>query len=183
MDANSLSNLGTECVVRIKLRRDRKLTGIVAAVGAKWALLHNIRDLDLDGMVAVRLNDIRKVSASHARDELVARSLRQRGLFPTPVSGTALDTTAELLVYLKRQRQFVAAFPEGRRPGSCHWGYITNVDATRKSFALMELTPAAMWDAEPTTWRFREIRRIQIDDEHLGALESLAGSPPAITLS
>jgi hypothetical protein len=177
VNLTKLTAIGSSCGVQVWRKHGDCLCGVIAATGRKWMLLHVVWDLDLNGLTAIRLSDIKKLSIDNRGDDVLVRSLQQRAIFPRPVEGMDLDTTSELLADVQRRHRLVTVHPERRWPGTCHVGFVTGIDSSRKRFSMLELSPAAVYDGQPTLWRFRDVRRIELADTYAAALESLAGQP------
>lgn len=179
MDLDDLARLaGAETVVRVVRTHGDVLDGLVAGVGRKWLLLHVVDDLNLCGLTAVRLGDVRRVKIDRSGDDVVMRSLRQRGLVPSAVD-MKLDRTSDVLADLRSRCTLLTIHPDRRWPGSCHVGTVTSIDANRRRFCLLEVSPSAVWDETAAVWRFRDVRRIDIADPYAEALAAVAGPPPS----
>lgn len=168
-------------IVRVTRRVGDRLGGVVAGVGERWLLLHRLVELQLDGLCAVRRRDITKVRAATSGDHVAERSLRQRGVFPTPVTSVGLDRTGDVLEGLGALG-IVTIHVERYRDHVCFLGVVGAVDRERKRFELLELSPSATWDTGPTPWRFRGVSRVEAVGGYDAALGALAGPPPSPAL-
>ncbi len=163
----------------VRLRRRPRfaqdLDGFVVGVGAKWALLQNTRDGGhLDGWIAVRVADVRRIRAHDSFERRVAE--RQSEWPPAPPLPVALDRTADLL-------RSVAAEPligiEKERERSAQWiGTVEGVDHGR--VWLHEIDPQARWKGRELGYRLRAITRVQLRTEYLNALASVAPVQPEV---
>jgi len=180
VDLDDLARLaGAETVVRVVRTRGDALDGLIAGVGRNWLLLHVVHDLNLCGLTAVRLGDVRRVKIDRSGHDVVIRSLRQRGLVPSAAVDMNLDRTTDVLADLQSRGTLLTIHPDHRWPGTCHVGTVTNIDANRRRFHFLELSPSAAWDETATVWRFRDVRRIDISDPYAEALAAVAGPPPS----
>lgn len=165
--------------VRLVRRDGDDLQGIVAALGTKWMLIHRVWDLRLEGLSAVRIRDIKRVEVDRGWNDVVVRSLRERGIFPQPVNQLDLGSTGAMVVSLQRHHDIITIHPERLGSTVCHVGTICSVEPAAKTVSLLELSPSAEWDVLPTVWRFRDITRVDVADQYASALYSLAGHPVA----
>jgi hypothetical protein len=163
--------------VATKRKYGDDISGVVAAVGQKWIVLHDARDLAIDGLVAMRIADLTSFKIDSSGKSVVLRSFRNRNLFHGPVAGLRLDSTADALLSLSEIAPLVVVHPDRRWPGTCHLGRISSLDREAKKFELLEVAPSAVWDEEPSAWRFRDIRLIQVGDKYSSAIFDLAGEP------
>ncbi len=175
MDRSKLTDDDIGSVVRLARRHGDVLHGVVAALGRRWVIVHVLHDLELDGLAAVRRRDLMEVGADRSSDNIIRRVLDARSQFPASVSGATLDDTAATLAFLGRSgATTVTVHPEARRPGTCHLGRVTRIDRERKRFDLLEMSPDASWDDEPTRWRFKDVTQISIGSNYSNGLDLVA---------
>lgn len=173
-----MGNKRKKFVVRVRCACGDPLTGVVLATGRRWLVLHTVWDLQLANPQAVRLRDVTRIEVDDSGDYVAARALLHRGFVLEDLSGLDFDSTAGALRSMARLGSVLTIHPERRWPGTCHLGELGAVDAERKRFALWELTPRATWDAEPTTWRFRDVTLIEARDPYAETIAALAGPRP-----
>jgi hypothetical protein len=166
-------------LVHVKRKGLDSFRGITAAVGLKWIAFHLIHDLEILSLTAVRRSEISSMKYVDTSDSVVVRSLRNRNVFPREEIGLRLDTTADALESLTELTPLITIHPERRRPGVCNLGLVCSMDRVAKKFDFLHVDPAAVWDLEPTSWRFRDVRRIEVRDLYGAAIFDLAGDPAA----
>jgi hypothetical protein len=161
--------------VRRNIRGADVLDGYVQAVGAKWMLLAVLRDVTLDGFVALRLKDIAKAERCYA-PKFWRRALELRGEWPpaAPMDEITLDGIRGLLE--PAGEALVAVYIEREDPGVCFIG--VPVKVTRRRLHLTEVTAKAKWRTDGSRWDLKSITRVDFGDRYMRALTAVAGPRP-----
>ncbi|MFZ1175101.1 MAG: hypothetical protein WAO15_02245 [Mycobacterium sp.] len=154
------------------------LEGYVLAIGPKWTLLANLADDGtLDGYVAIRTRDIARVQR-HLKGDFPTRLLTARGQWPPrlPEPIPPLDATAALLQTLAAAAPTVTVHVENDDPEVCFIG--APVGWTAGALWMQEISPSATWDDTLSTWRYRDVTRVDVGARYEAALYEVAGPPP-----
>ncbi len=159
----------------VRRRCGDPVRGFVVAVGRRWLLIRSCHLTELGALVAVRLDDAIDV-VPDPFGGVVARALELRSELPVASTdhGKALDRTSTLLMWASMQFGCLTLFSERRFPTTRHVGIIVSVDSRAKRFTMSELGPDARWWPRPFRWRFRELRRIELDDRYARDLLAVA---------
>ncbi|MFF8830923.1 hypothetical protein [Streptomyces sp. NPDC015131] len=154
-----------------------RLEGFVVGTGPAWTLLAVCSDIRLDGWAAVRTPDITKVRRRGDETSLTVRALRRSGQWPVrmPDPAVELDDLPALVRSAGEGFGLVAVHAEHRDPDCCWIG--APVRLRRASLRLREVDPDARWSDEPTTFRFRDITRVDFGDHYARVLREFAGTP------
>jgi len=167
---------GTEELVRVhrNIPKADRVEGFVVGIGERWVLL-NLFDSDmfLDGYVALRLNDIRRIERRGGPDSFPLRALRHFGESPRTPDEVGLDTSEGLLTSLGSKYPLLIIHVERLDPKVCYVGKF--VATSKRSLRLLEISPDASWDEKPTKWPLSEIRRVEVGSRYAEALHAIGG--------
>ncbi len=153
-----------------------QLDGFVVGHGSEWLLLALVgTGIEFDGHVAVRLGDLSKVELR--RDSFARQVLAARGQWPPASAEVDLDTAEGLVRSAADLQPLVTLHIEAIDPDVCFIG--RPVRFTKRSVRLLEITPRAVWEAQPTKCRFRVITRVDFGSGYEDALAMIGGAPPA----
>jgi hypothetical protein len=174
------AKLATALSERTLVRVEREIDegwcdAYVVALGDGWVLLavvgHGIRP---NGYEAIRLRDITKFleRAPHATfvEAALARKKIKR---PEPLNIDITDA-ASILGGVP-QYPLVSIHREVADAEVCHIGRVSSL--TKKSVFLLEVTPDATWEAEPTPYALSEITKIGFGDPYSEALALVNAAP------
>jgi hypothetical protein len=162
--------------VRFKSRFEHtSVRGYVVDVGPKFFLVSVVSDrIWFDGFECFRVGDVREFrpdpyavfaeSALKKRGERVPKKPR--------VSVTRID---ELLLSAGREFPLVTIQREQVDPHVCWIGRILSVERGRVS--LLGITPAAIWEKRPESYRLSEITRVSFGADYEAALHLVGGDP------
>ena len=89
-----------------------------------------------------------------------------------------LDNAGSTLQSLARAFPLVTIFRERLDPDVCNIGWLIGVDAT--SFGLQEINPGAKWERKVTTYRLRDVTRIDAGRAYEESLWLVGGEPPPL---
>lgn len=158
--------------------RSDKLDGFVVGLGHAWLLLavldHNIY---LNGFAALRVADVKKVNRRGGPNSFVGRALAARGEWPPSGANVDLDDLAQLVRNAAEVAPLVTLHIEAEDPAVCFIG--RPVRFTRRSVHLVQITPEAEWDDEPTKWKFTDVTRVDFGGRYEEALSLIGGTPSA----
>jgi hypothetical protein len=170
--------VGTEELVRVRrgIRKADRVEGFVVGVGEQWVLL-NLFDPDmfLDGYVALRLRDIRRVERRGGPDSFPLRALQHFGQSRRPLKGVDLDTIDGLLASLGSVYPLLLVYVEELHPEVCYVGKY--VSTSKRNLRLLEISPRATWDDKPTEWPLKAISRVEVGTRYAEALHAVGGKP------
>lgn len=163
-------------LVRLERGELEPLEGYAVGVGEQWCLLALLDPaLVLDGHVALRLEDIRRVR-TRPRQEVAQGALVLREQWPPCApDGVELDDVRSVVTSLAAP--LVTVHPEHDDPDVCFVGVPRGFG--RRTLWLRELTPAATWTNDVTKHRVDGITRVDVGGQYEQALLALAGPPPA----
>lgn len=147
--------------------------GYVLDVGPRFFLLAVVNDrVWFDGFECFRVSDVRKPTADPYTD-FVEAALRKRGERRAARPRVDVTSIEKLLLSAGRCFPLVTIHREKIDPDVCHIGRVTAVRGGEVS--LLEISPNATWDHEPTTYRLREITRVGFGADYENALHLVAG--------
>jgi hypothetical protein len=160
------------------IRGADRLEGFALDVGRRWLLLHKAsHDMFLDGYVAIRVGDVKKVTPWDGTDGFPARALKHFGEIPhAPAPALDLSSTPALLAAVAAISQVVTIHIERKDRTVCYIG--KPLGASSKMLWLRGITPAAKWETKLMKWRFRDITRVEFGGRYEQALHAVGGDPP-----
>ena len=160
--------------VRIHRRFDAfGIRGYVLAVGPTFFLLALVNDrLRYDGFECFRIADLESIERDPYADFAEA-ALRARGLRKPRLPKIKLDSLSELLESAARIFPLITVHLEVTEPDICHIGQV--VATNRSQVALLEIGPDAEWESEATTYRLKDITRVNFGGDYEGALHLVGG--------
>jgi hypothetical protein len=151
--------------------------GFVVAAGAKWVVMAVIEDaIRPGGFQAFRLRDVTGFGdpAPHAVFKEAALD-RKKIKRPEP---RIIDLTdaASIMTEAMKTYPLVTVHREVADPEICHVGRVVSV--TKQRVSLLEITPDATWEDEPTSHLLSEITRVDFGGPYEEAL-ALVADPKA----
>jgi hypothetical protein len=161
-------------VVRRNLWKADHLEGYVVDLADRWVLLHLVREVDLNGWAAVRLDTVREVTLQ-GRDAFIARALHLAGEDPEPVD-LDLDGAGPLIATACRQFPIVTLYTEEADPGLCAIGRPRRLTATRAHF--LDISSEGEWADATRKIRLDEVTRVDVGGSYEAVLHHLGGYPP-----
>jgi hypothetical protein len=155
---------------------EHRIRGYVLDIGVEFFSLALISDrLWYDGFECLRIADVDSVQddpyAHFAESALTLRSQTQPIL-----DGLQLSSVASILSSAGERFQLVAIHKEMHDPDVCNIGHVVSVEGNL--VWLLEITPGAVWEVEPTPHRLREITRVDFGGDYENALALVGGEPP-----
>ena len=168
-----------QALVRVSrsIRRSDEIDGFVVGLGQEWMLLAVLDDsIRLDGYAALRLRDVSTVERRGGPDTFVGKALRVRGEWPPVGVDVDLDGVGELIRTASDVAPLVTLHIEEDDPTVCFIGRPVRV--TSRSVHLLEITPEAEWEEQPTRWAFPEITRVDFAGRYEEALALVGGPRP-----
>jgi hypothetical protein len=150
----------------------------LVGASAEWLVLHAAsEDWFLNGYCAVRVADVRRVRRWGGRRGYPGRALAYFGEDePEPLPHLTLESTPSLITSAAEAFQLLSVYVENKRPQVCHVGVPWRI--TRRTLRLQEITPEAVWEDRPTTWRLTDITRIDFGRRYEAALAAVGGNAP-----
>ncbi|MBT2526349.1 hypothetical protein J7E91_13140 [Streptomyces sp. ISL-99] len=150
------------------------IEGFVIGASAEWTLLARCSDIQLDGWSALRTADITKVRRQGDETCLTIRALRRRGQWPVRVpAAIPLDESTALLKTAGSEFGLISVHRERQVPDACWIGAVTRLRP--RSVRLREVDTGARWHADDTTFRFRDITRVDFGGRYETTLREFAG--------
>ncbi|WP_138905453.1 hypothetical protein [Streptomyces albidochromogenes] len=150
------------------------IEGFVVGASPAWTLLARCSDIQLDGWTAIRTADITKVRRQGDETCLTVRALRRRGQWPVRMpAALALDDSAALLRSAGRAFGLVSVHAERQVPDVCWIGAVKKLRP--RSLRLREVDTGARWHADATTFRFKDITRVDFGGRYEETLREFAG--------
>jgi hypothetical protein len=173
--------LATALAERTLIRIEREIEtghaqGFVVALGADWVLMATIEHaIRPKGFEAFRLKDITKYHDPAPHAAFVEAALAKKKIRrPEPLNIDMTDATSILAA--ANQYPLVTIHREIADAGVCHIGKVASF--TKRSVLLLEITPDATWDEEPTPYALSEITKIDFAGPYEEALALVSASGP-----
>ena len=149
--------------------------GYVVDLGPKFFLLALVSDrIWFDGFECFRIEDVRNFRADPYA-EFAESALKMRGERLPRKPRVSVAGIEELLLSAARAFPLVTIHREKVDPGVCWIGQVLGVEGGR--MLLLEITPAAKWRTEPTSFRLSEITRVSLGGDYEAALHLVGGEP------
>jgi len=149
--------------------------GYVLAVGPKFFLLALVSDrIWFDGFECFRVRDVRGFRPD-PHGCFAESALRMRRDRLPQKQRVSLRRIEELLVSAGRQFPLVTVHREEVDPDVCWIGRVLGVE--RGHVSMLEITPDAMWEAKPQSFRLSEITRVDFGGDYEAALHLVGGEP------
>lgn len=162
-------------VVRSPKHSDR-VQGFVVAIGSEWVMLAQTMDGGFfDGHVAIRLRDIKSLSADVSFESRMSRTLPE---WPpvAPSRHIDLDSTANLLRDVGRDAALIAIEKENERRAM----WIGRVEELSKKWLwLSEIRPDATWHEAPLGYKLTAITAVSVGTHYLVGLKTVASFEPS----
>ncbi|MEZ5139112.1 MAG: hypothetical protein R2702_03080 [Acidimicrobiales bacterium] len=165
---------GDPVSLRRNLWRAARPTGFVVGLGERWAVLHLLDRVVLDGWAVVRLDTVSEVEAL-GHHHLGARALRLRHEAPADL-GVDLGTTRDLLADLAERFPIVEVHTEALDPDRPATGRPVRLGPRRVH--LLDIDADAVWDHAPRRFAYGDITRLDVGGRVAEALHDLGGYPP-----
>jgi hypothetical protein len=150
--------------------------GYIMAIGPPFFLLAYISDdMRFDGFRCFQISEIRKLRPDpyHTFIEAALKKRKERKPKCPPIQ---LNTVADILRSANRAFPLVTIHCERVDPDVCWIGRV--LDISQGYVSLLEIQPAAIWDAEPTSYRLSRITRVDFGGGYEEALYLVGGEPP-----
>jgi hypothetical protein len=149
--------------------------GFVVGLGKKWVLIARTMDGGYpDGLTAVRIEDVAKISKDRSFQTKFALSQMQPG--PDVLAKIDLDRTSGLISSMSSLTALVAVERDLVRTGATWIGRYAGKNG--KWFGLLEVGPDAAWGKKPVGYRIKDVTSVSIDSHYLTALASIAPEAP-----
>jgi len=164
-------------LVRLTTRYDDWVVrGYVVGLGPGFVMIAVVNDrIWLDGFECFRRPDIIEVEDDPYAD-FTERALALRGETLPNAPQIALSSIEDLLTSAGRAFRLITIHCEAIDPEACYIGHI--VDVLAGELVLLEVSPAARWDAEFERYPLSTITRVGFGADYEDALGSVAGNPP-----
>jgi hypothetical protein len=154
----------------------QRLGGFVMAVADDWVLLHRLRDVQLDGWSAVRLDTVASVQRQGI-DALALRALRIRKQEPSAID-VDLSSVRTVLHSMAAALPLITLNREVLHPDECVISRPLRL--TGKKIHLRDITTEATWVDVPYALRLADITRVDAGADYETALYQLGGEPPKL---
>jgi hypothetical protein len=155
--------------------------GYVLDVGLKFFALATVCDrIWFDGFECFRIGDIRGLRPD-PYTEFTERALKKRGERMPNKPAISISNIQELLLSAGSLFPLVTIHQEGVDPDVCWIGRVVGVD--RDYLSLLEITPAAKWEAKATSFELKKITRVSFGADYEAALCLVGGEPKEQTQS
>jgi len=152
--------------------------GPIVGVGAAFVALLQIRDdMRYDGVSCFRLQDVQRLRPCPHRRFVTAALKRRRQRRPR-LPRLRLDDAGSALQSMARAFPLVTIHRERLHRDECNIGRLAGVCAT--TFGLQEINPGARWERRITTYRLRDVTRIDGGGGYEEALFMVGGEPPEL---
>lgn len=152
------------------------MRGYVLDIGPTFFLLATVSDrIWLDGFKCLRIGDVSEVGPD-PHGAFAEAALRKRGERRPAKPRVSVADVRDLLRSAARAFPLVTIHRERVKPDACWIGKVLDVDATHVT--LLEIDPAAKWEAAPNRYKLAEITRVSFGADYEGALHLVGGDPP-----
>lgn len=153
-------------------------TGFVNSVGPKFFLLASIdgSSVQFNGFECHRVLDARKLEVPCKHSRFICAALRKLGELKPKKPAVNLDSIEQLIDSASRIYPLITIYRERVDNEICQIGKAVGLNAGKLS--LLEITPHATWDAEPTVYRLNQITRVDFGGGYERALHLVGGDPP-----
>jgi hypothetical protein len=152
------------------------LHGYVLDVGARFFLFLGVADdMRFDGFHVLRIADAKRIQ-SDPYTAFVEAALRTRAQQVRRRPRVDLSSLDKLLASAGRLFPLVTIYRERVDSEVCHIGRVVKVKHGKVS--LLEIDPAAEWDAEATEYSLNEITRVDFGGGYEEALWLVGGPEP-----
>jgi hypothetical protein len=153
-----------------------KFRGLVLDVTDRWFLLANLNDaIRPEGLSCLRLADVRKLSVPAKNADFYLAAMKRRDDHWPSNPGTDLRNVEHMLKSAQQHSPLVTVHIEREIREACYIGRV--LATTAETLSLLEITPQAEWDREPTEFRLRDITRIDVGGAYEEALYLVGGNP------
>ncbi len=169
--------LRTKGLFRFKRRRieDASFRGYCLDIGPRFFLLANVSDrIWFDGFECLRLGDLSAVEPD-PYSEFTESALRKRRERLPAKPDVSVATLEELVQSAGRVFPLVTIHRETVDPDVCWIGRIVSVEKGRLS--LLEISPNAIWEENPSTFLLKEITRVGFGGDYEKALHLVGKGP------
>lgn len=148
---------------------------VVLDLGPKFVLVSCVDEhIRFDGFECMRVEDIRGVQ-EHPNASFVEAVLSKRGERRPKKPRVSLRSTSALLSSANRAFPLVTVKTDLVHTDECYVGRVVKVNPVWLS--LLEISPQAKWDRNPTSFRTGQITRIEFGDGYSAALHLVGGEP------
>jgi len=152
-----------------------QVRGYVVDVGPKFFLVAVVCDgIWFDGFECFRIADVRGFRPDPYAG-FAESALKKRGEQVPKKPRVSIAKIEELLLSAGREFPLVTIHREHVDSGACWIGRILSVERGRVS--LLGITPAAVWDKMPESYRLSEITRVTFGGDYETALHLVGGDP------
>jgi hypothetical protein len=169
--------LAERTLIRIvrKIDETKHYDGYVVALCGDWILMAAINDaIRPNGFDALRLKDVSEYYDPAHHAAFVEAALAKRKIRRPEVLDIDM-TDAKSIVAGANKYPLVTIHREIADPDVCHIGRVSSF--TKQRVLLLEITPDATWEAEPTPYALSEITKIDFGDPYAEALALVSAAP------
>jgi hypothetical protein len=150
--------------------------GYVLDVGPSFFLLASVSDrIRHEGFQCLRIADVRRLVADPSTTFIEA-ALKARGGAVPPKPPIDLSSIGAILTSGSAAFPLATIHCETQDADACRIGRVLSVRGGRVS--LLEITPRATWDDEPTAYALSAITRVGFGEDYEEALYLVSGEPP-----
>lgn len=153
-----------------------KFRGLVLDVTDRWFLLANLNDaIRPERLSCLRLADVRKLTIPAQNADFYLAAMSKRGDRWPSNPGIDLRDVAHMLASAQKHSPLVTVHIEREVREACYIGRV--IETTAETLSLLEITPQAKWEREPTAYRLRDVTRIDVGGAYEEALYLVGGNP------
>ncbi len=150
-------------------------TGFVVGVNSAVILLQIVTDeIHLNGYQAIRTADVTEVEAPDPHAAFIEQALELRGEILDLDPGIDITSIPSIVSSAGSKFPLITIHRELADPDVCHIGKLVSHDAGTVS--LLEVSPDAEWDDEPTSYSVFEITRVDFGGSYEEALAAVANA-------
>lgn len=177
--ANSLSRAAERAALvrlvrRLETDEGSSCCGFVVGLSDKLVLVQQLSEqINLDGFVILRIEDIASVQFTFPTSEMSKRVLQLRNVTPHKPVNISLGNLREALISIKSLFPLIVIEREAVAHGECEIGQLKMIGSD--VYALRWITPDAEWEPDSRTYRISDITRLQFGGGYETALSLAAG--------
>ncbi|SDL26923.1 hypothetical protein SAMN04487916_107121 [Arthrobacter sp. ov407] len=166
-------------VIKRGTKKADQIRGYVLAIDQTWMLVVKTRDGGyLDGFTVLRVSDVTKVREDSSFE---ARFLRHMDQWPPAGPSAPIDLSGPqtIITSAAALQTLVTLYTEQQWPDECYIG--APVDWEKKRVWLLEVDGQARWERDMSSYRLKQITRIEFGGDYEKALIAVAGPLPPRT--
>lgn len=155
--------------------------GFVYAVGPKFFMFASIdgSSMRFNGFECYRVVDARQLEVPCEHGDFFLAALRKLGERRLNKPAVNLESAEQIIRSVARLYPLINIHRENINSDVCHIGKVVQI--ANGQLQLLEITPHAKWEREPTVYRLNQITRIEFGGGYERALHLVGGTPKPVS--